>query len=141
METIEIDDREVVVTTVETRAPAGCLAAANVLYRSIEDIIPELHEAHQRHFGDMIACIDADDPYRTVRVEFTVSEMSPEKMYTIISELIVQADALHRQRMIERSKLNHPSAPRTELTLMPDATPKSKKSAPMRATPRNWLRR
>lgn len=144
MEILEIDDREVVVTSTETKAPAGCLAAANLKYDTVQDILPELHETHQRYFGDVVACIDGDSPYRSVRVEFTANELSAEKMYNILSELIVQANALHAQRMIERSKRAHPSSG-FSLSVVTDDNennkPKRSKKTSMRATPRNRLRR
>ena len=121
-------DREVHVTAIESKAPSGCLAAMNILREDVENVIPEIHEVHQMYFTDLIACIDTDSPRRAVRIEFMANEMEAERMKNIFTELLVQAYALHEQRMIARSKRNHPTAKR-QLIAVPDSSEKPKKKA------------
>lgn len=107
LEPLEIEGWEIPIGPCERKAPQGHCAAIHVEYSSIHELLPYVHEAHLRHFGDIISFIDDTDPSRKVRIEFTVTEMGMRKMETIVSELFVQAIAMHDQR--ESSRRMHPS--------------------------------
>lgn len=109
METLNIDDWKVVITSCEVQAPAGHLAAANLDIEPIRSLMPYVQEAAVRHFKDAISSIE-ETTQKTVRVTFTLRAMESEHMIAIISALFKQTVSSYAERQQSRSRSGHLSS-------------------------------